>query len=100
MNNFANARTVTQTGVSITTSAASASSALPNANGAALGRRYIVTATVAAHVRLGVGAPTAMTTDLLVQPGAPVVLNRANFTHIAAIQNAAAGAVIVTPLDD
>lgn len=100
MNNFPSACTVTQTGASITTSGVSASAALPNANGGALARRYIITATLAAHVRMGVGAPTAVATDLLVQPGAPVVLNRANFTHIAAIQNASAGVVIVTPLDD
>ena len=100
MNQIANSRTITQTGVSITTSGVSASAVLPVANGGAAARGYRITATVAAHVRLGVGAPTAVATDVLVQPGESLIINRVGFTHVAAIQNAAAGVVIVTPLDD
>ena len=100
MNYIERSRTITQTGASITTSGVSASAALPVCNGGGLARGYRITATVSAHIRLGVGAPTAVATDVLVQPGDSMIINRCNFTHIAAIQNAAAGVVIVTPLDD
>ena len=50
---------------------------------------------------LGVGAQTAVATDLLVQPGDALVLAvPRGCTHVAAIQLAAAGVVIVSPVED
>jgi aspartate/methionine/tyrosine aminotransferase len=93
--------TVTVTGVSITTGAASSGGALPVASSGEIPRYVRVAASVAACVRIGVGAQTAVATDLLVQPGDAVILAvPRGCTHVAAIQLAAAGVVIVTPLED
>jgi aspartate/methionine/tyrosine aminotransferase len=93
--------TVTVTGVSITTGAASSGGALPVASSGEIPRYVRVVASVAACVRIGVGAQTAVATDLLVQPGDAVIMAvPRGCTHVAAIQLAAAGVVIVTPLED
>ena len=93
--------TVTVTGVSITTGAASSGGALPVASSGEIPRYVRIAASAAACVRIGVGAQTAVATDLLVQPGDAVILAvPRGCTHVAAIQLAAAGVVIVTPLED
>lgn len=93
--------TVTVTGVSITTGAASSGGALPNASSGEVPRYVRIAASVAACVRIGPGAQTAVATDMLVQPGDAVVLAvPRGCTHVAAIQLAAAGVVIVTPVED
>jgi SH3-like domain-containing protein len=93
--------TVTTTGVSITTGAASSGGALPNASSGEVPRYVRIAASVAACVRIGVGAQTAVATDMLVQPGDAVVLAvPRGCTHVAAIQLSAAGVVIVTPVED
>jgi hypothetical protein len=92
---------VIATGASITTGAASASATIPNDSSGEVARYVRVTATVAAHVRIGVSAATAVATDLLVMPSDAVILHiPRGYTKIAAIQNAAAGVVIVTPLEN
>lgn len=89
------------TGVTITTSASSADSAVPNDSSGTLPKYVRVAATAAAHVRIGSGVQTAVATDLLVQPGDAVILQCPSTTpHVAAIQDAAAGKVTVTPLDN
>lgn len=92
---------VTVTGATITTSGTSAGATIPN-NSAGEKPRYIrVAATAAAYVRIGVGAQTAVTTDMLVQPGDAVVMAvPSGVTHIAAIQVTAAGVVQVSPLEN
>ncbi|MBT2300367.1 hypothetical protein J7E70_07805 [Variovorax paradoxus] len=93
--------TVTVTGVSITTGAASSGGTLPNASSGEVPRYVRIAASVAACVRIGPGAQTAVATDMLVQPGDAVVLAvPRGCTHVAAIQLAAAGVVIVTPVED
>lgn len=92
---------VSATGVSITTSAASANAAVPH-DGAGTVPRYVrIAATAAAHVRIGEGAQTALATDMLVQPGDAVIVAcpHAN-PNVAAIQDSAAGKVVVTPIDN
>lgn len=94
-------QTVTVTGVSITTGAASSGGALPNASSGEVPRYVRIAASAAACVRIGPGAQTAVATDMLVQPGDAVVLAvPRGVTHVAAIQLSAAGVVIVTPLED
>lgn len=89
------------TGVNITTSAASASSALPVASSGEIARYYRITTTANAHVRLGIVGLTALATDAMVVPGESLILERAQgITHIAAIQDTAAGTVNVVPLED
>ena len=98
---FPQSISVAATGVKITTSGTSASSALPVANSGAVGFHVRIAATVAAHVRLGIGSATAVTTDLLVQPGDAVILRvPSGATHVAAIQASAAGIVVVSPVED
>lgn len=93
--------TVTKTGVAITTSGTSADSAIPTASSGEVPRYIRVSATVAACVRIGAGAQTAVTTDLMVQPGDNVILVvPQGCNHIAAIQVAAAGVVQVSPIED
>lgn len=91
---------VSKTGTLITTSGASASGSIPVD---ASGNRpnYVrVAATAAATVRYGTGAQTAVTTDMLVQPGDALLLNVTRCDTIAALQVTAAGVVIVTPVED
>lgn len=93
--------TVTVTGVSITTGAASSGGALPVASSNEIPRYIRVAATAAATFRMGIGAQTALTTDLLVQPGDAVVLAvPRGVTHCAALQVTAAGIVQVSPVED
>jgi aspartate/methionine/tyrosine aminotransferase len=93
--------TVTATGVSIASGLVSAGSALPVASSGEIPRYVRIAASLAACVRIGVGAQTAVATDLLVQPGDAVILAvPRGCTHVAAIQLAAAGVVIVSPLED
>lgn len=92
---------VSVTGANITTSASSADVAVPNDAAGTVPKYVRIAATAAAHVRIGSGAQTAVATDLLVQPGDAVVLQCPAATpHVAAIQDAAAGKVTVTPLDN
>lgn len=99
-NTFENAITVTATGVVITTSGASASATLPLDSAGTVPKYVRVTATAAATVRLGTGTPTAVTTDLLVQPGDAVILATSKYTAIAALQVTAAGVVQVSPMEN
>lgn len=92
---------VSATGVSITTSGVSANAAVPNDSSGTKPRYVRIAATVAAYVRIGSGAQTAVTTDMLVQPGDAVIVNvPAASPNVAAIQVAAAGVVNVTPIEN
>lgn len=98
---IASAITVTATGANIATSGVSAGTTIPVSSSGERPRYIRVAATAAAYVRIGVGAQTAVTTDLLVQPGDAVVLGvPSGVTHIAALQVAAAGVVQVSPLEN
>lgn len=88
------------TGVNITTGAASAGATIPMSSAGVVPRYIRVTASVAACVRIGTGAQTAVATDMVVQPGEAVFLSVNGCTHIAAIQQAAAGTVQVSPVED
>lgn len=90
---------VTNTGVNLTTGAASVSSALPN-NSAGLPPRYVVvTATAAAHIRFGKIAATAIATDLMIVPGMGMLLDVKGFDFVAAIQDTATGTVNIAPVE-
>jgi aspartate/methionine/tyrosine aminotransferase len=93
--------TVVATGSVTTTGAASAGTTIPNASSGEKPRFIRVAATVACTFRIGAGTQTAVTTDLLIQPGDAVVLHvPSGVTHYAAIQVAAAGVVQVSPLEN
>jgi hypothetical protein len=93
--------TVIKTGINLATSGTSASSALPTAQSGEVPRYVRIAASMPAHVRLGTVGLTAVATDMMVQPGdAVTVVVPRGITHVAAIQDAAAGVVNVVPLED
>lgn len=92
---------ITVTGVSITTSGTSASATVPNDSAGNLPRYVRIAATAAAYVRFGKTTATAITTDMLIQPGdSQVVALPGGCDKVAAIQVLAAGQVQVSPLDN
>lgn len=98
-NTTKSALSIRNTGVNITTSGVSASSALPTNSSLTAARYILVTATVAAHVRIGLVGLTAVATDVLIPAGQSLLLDCSGATHIAAIQDAAGGVVNVAPLE-
>lgn len=94
--------TITTVGANITTGAASANIAIPVASSGEIPRYIRLCSTAACHAKLGTSAAVAATSsDTLIQPNDALVLNvPRGVTHIAAIQNAAAGSLNVIPLED
>lgn len=96
-----NAITVVATGKSQASGAASAGTTLPTAADGNIPRYVRVTATNPACFRFGYGSlPTAVTTDLQIQPGDAVILSTNGATHFACIQVSVAGVVQVSPLEN
>ena len=96
-----NAVTVTKTGVQQASGAASAGGALPAMSSGEVPRYIRVAATVAACIRIGAGAQTAVATDLQVQPGDAVIMAvPSGYTNFAVIQVSAGGLVQISPLEN
>lgn len=96
--------TVVNAGTTITTGAASANAAVPNAGDGTPARYVRVSATAACYVRLGKdNTVTASNTGILVQPADAVILmvpvQSSGTPYIAAIQESAAGKCNVVPLE-
>ena len=92
---------IVATGINLTTGAASVNAALPNASSGEKPRYIRITTTANAHIRLGIAGVAAVATDVMVIPGCALVLDvPTGITHIAAIQDTAAGTVNVAPLED
>lgn len=94
--------TVTATGITLASGAASTSATIPKASNGQDAVYIRIAATQPACVRIGVGAQTAITTDLQVQPGDAVILQLPRgITTIAVIAaTATAGIVQVSPLEN
>ena len=94
--------TVTTTGVTLVSGAASTSTAIPTASTGLLPNYIRIAATAPSCVRVGVGAQTALTTDLQVQPGDAVTLQiPRGLTTIACIAaTATSGIVQVSPIEN
>lgn len=93
--------TVAATGVTITTSGVSASATIPNMSSGEKPRYIRVSTTAAATIRIGAGAQTAVTTDLLINPAeSPILAVASGVVTIAALQVSAAGVVQVSPLEN
>ena len=88
------------TGINITTGVASVGATIPLKLDGTVPLFVRITASVAACVRVGLGAQTAVATDAVVQPGEALIIATGRCTHIAAIQQAAAGVVQVSPCED
>lgn len=91
---------IINTGVRSATGAASAGGTLPlNASG--VKPRFVrIATTAAAHVRIGLGAQTAVNTDLMISPGEPTILATLGADNYAAIQAVAAGVIQISPVED
>jgi len=92
---------ITNTGINLTTGVASVAGTLPN-NSAGVPAKFIrIAATAAAYVRIGVGAQTAVATDMMILPNsAGHIQATLGATHIAALQVSAAGTVQISPVED
>lgn len=100
-NTFEGAITVTKTGVNQATSGVSAGSTLPTDSAGNVPRYIRVSASAAAYFRIGVGAQTAVSTDMMVQPGDAVVMHvPSGMTNFACLQVAAAGVIQVSPMEN
>lgn len=96
-----NALTITVTGKSQASGAASAGTTLPIAADGNVPRFIRVAATAPACFRLGWGSlPTAVATDVQVQPGDAITLTTSGATHFAVIQVSTGGVVQVSPLEN
>ena len=90
---------IAATGVAITTSATSAGNTIPNNAAGRVPQVIRIASTQAAYVRIGTGAQTAVSTDMMVYPGDAVLLETCGSTHIAALQVTTAGIVQVSPVE-
>ena len=99
---FDDSITVTKTGITIATTAASASVAIPVAQSGEIPRYIRIAASAPACIRIGEGVQTAVTTDLQVQPGDAVILMiPTGITNIACIAaTGTTGIVQVSPLEN
>lgn len=92
---------ITSAGAQIATGAASARVPLPVDSAGNVPRYIRLSATAAACIRIGVSTVTAANTDTQVQPGDSLILAiPSGMTHIAAIQQAAAGVLQISPLEN
>lgn len=92
---------VASTGTTVTSGAASASVAIPNASDGVKPRYVRIAASGESFVKMGVGAGTTATNnDVLIQPADCVIMSVGGNTHIAYIQGPAAARVNITPLED
>lgn len=100
-NTFEGAIMVVATGINIATSGTSASATIPNMSSGELPRYIRITASTGAYVRIAAsGTPTAVNTDMMVQPGDAVIIAVCNYTKIAALQVSSPGVVQVSPLEN
>lgn len=91
---------VVATGTAVTTGAATANVAIPNAADGSRARYVLLSVlTGAAYVKPGGAGVTATTGDLPITVGAPIALNVQGMTNIAYLQFSAAVQLVVTPLE-
>lgn len=91
---------ITAPGFSAATGAASASTAIP-VDSAGNKPRYIRVAGInACYVKLGQSGVVATNADVLIQPADREIMTVSGATHIAYIQDSAAGRVSVVPLEN
>lgn len=98
---LSNGLQVQATGQTVTTVAStSTGNTVPNASNGLKPRYLRFSSTGTCYVRLGIGAQTAVNTDLMVRPESPVILSLFGSTHWAAIDDGVSVKVNVTPLED
>lgn len=90
---------VMKTGVTLATSAASASVAVPTDSSGVVPTKIRIAATQDCYVKLGQSGVTAVAGDMLLQAGDSVVLATSKSPYIAALQVSAAGILQISPID-
>lgn len=97
---YDDAKVITVSGVTLTTSGTSASAAIPN-NSSGLRPNYVrIQVTNYAFIKFGVSGAAATANDILISPNEPEVFAISGLTHIAAIQQAAAGVINITAMEN
>lgn len=97
----ANCLQVARTGQTATTTINTSTGNTLPVNSEGVKPRYLrFASTGTCYVRVGIGAQTAVNTDILVQPGAPVILMALGSTHWAGIDDGVSVKINVTPLED
>jgi hypothetical protein len=91
--------TVNANGTQVTSSAASAVVAIPNAADGARARHLRIQSTGACYVRPGGSGTTCTNADILLTGGGQAILNVQGFTHIAYLQESAGAKINLTPLE-
>lgn len=91
---------VVKTGTTIAVTGVSAAVGVPTDSSGSIPKYIRVAATADCYVKIGPTGVTAAAGDMLIQPGAPIVLKTGFAPFIAAIQVSAAGTVQVSPLED
>lgn len=101
MKTLGNAISIGATGVTVTTTiSTSAGGAIPN-NSEGVKPKYVrIAASGTCYARLRAAATTAVTTDAMVLPGAPLVLAVHGNAQYAVIDDGVSVKVNITPLDD
>lgn len=94
------AKQIQAVGTTITTSGTSARSAIPNTSSATKPNYVRVQSNAFAYIKFGDSGVTATTNDILLSPNEPETFIVSGNTHIAAIQDSAAGKVNVTALEN
>lgn len=87
-------------GTQVTTSGTSSVTAIPNDSNGTRAKRVRLQALANCYVRPGFSGSTATTADILLSPNEALILDVRPFTHIAAIQEAAAAKFNISPLED
>jgi len=97
-----NAITITATGTTVTTGAASSAAiAVPTTSENTKPNYVRISATVESYIRFGTsGVPAATTNDILIQPADSMVLALAGCTHFRHIQGTTTGKINILPLED
>jgi hypothetical protein len=86
-------------GIQVTTSAASGTAAIPNDASGGRARRVRLQALASCYVRPGFAGTVCTTGDLLLTPYAAVLLDVAQFTHVAHLQETAGAKISITPVE-
>ena len=87
-------------GVTLTTGAASTNSAIPNTASGTRPNYARIQSTAFCFVKFGAAGVTATSNDILLSPNESEIYKVSGNTYIAGIQQAAAGLLNVTPLED
>lgn len=92
---------ITAAGAQVASGAASTRIAIPTASSGEVPKYIRISATAAACIRIGTVTINAANTDTQIQPGDSLILAvPLGMTHLAAIQQIAAGVVQVSPLEN